>query len=125
MSDRVAVVAGAGGPLGRAVAEKLASAGFTVVGIDRNEDELRGLPDSIRRVPGDPADPAVSKALLDRVVAEAGAPDVLVNTIGTFVMGDALSATPDQVRLMMDVNAGAALWLTQAVVPYMRQRGSG
>jgi len=125
MSDRVAVVAGAGGPLGRAVAVKLVSEGFAVVGIDRNEDELRGLSDGIRRVPGDPADPAVSKTLLDRVVAESGAPDVLVNTIGTFTMGDVLSATPDQVRLMMDVNAGAALWLTQAVVPYMRQRGSG
>jgi NAD(P)-dependent dehydrogenase (short-subunit alcohol dehydrogenase family) len=125
MSDRVAIVAGAGGPLGRETAVKLAAAGFTVVGIDRNEDGLRELPDGIRRLPGDTTDPAVPKALVDRVVAEVGAPDVLVNTIGTFVLGDALSATPDELRLMMDVNAGAALWLTQAVVPYMRERGSG
>ena len=125
MSDRVAIVAGAGGPLGRAAAVKLAAAGFTVVGVDRNEDGLRELPDGIRQVPGDTTDPAVPKALIDRVVAEVGAPDVLVNTIGTFVMGDALSATPDELRLMMDVNAGAALWLTQAVVPHMRERGSG
>jgi NAD(P)-dependent dehydrogenase (short-subunit alcohol dehydrogenase family) len=125
MSDRVAIVAGAGGPLGRAAAVKLAAAGFTVVGVDRNEDGLRELPDGIRQVPGDTTDPAVPKALIDRVVAEVGAPDVLVNTIGAFVMGDALSATPDELRLMMDVNAGAALWLTQAVVPHMRERGSG
>ena len=26
---------------------------------------------------------------------------------------------------MIDVNVGAALWLTQAVVPYLRDRGSG
>ena len=26
---------------------------------------------------------------------------------------------------MIDVNAGAALWLTQAVAPYMRDRGTG
>jgi NAD(P)-dependent dehydrogenase (short-subunit alcohol dehydrogenase family) len=26
---------------------------------------------------------------------------------------------------MIDVNVGAALWLTQAVVPYLRERGSG
>ena len=53
MSDRVAIVAGAGGPLGQAVAAKLATAGFTVVGIDRNEDGLRELPDGIHQVPGD------------------------------------------------------------------------
>jgi NAD(P)-dependent dehydrogenase (short-subunit alcohol dehydrogenase family) len=34
MSERVAIVAGAGGELGRATAEKLAAAGFTVVGVD-------------------------------------------------------------------------------------------
>ena len=125
MSDRVAIVAGAGGSLGRAVAVKLAAAGFTVVGIDRNEDGLRELPDGIHQVPGDATDPAAPKELVDRVVAEVGTPDVLVNTIGAFVLGDALSATPDDLRLMMDVNAGAALWLTQAVAPHMRERGSG
>jgi len=50
---------------------------------------------------------------------------VLVNTIGMFHLGDALTATPEDLRLMIDVNVGAALWLTQAVVPYLRDRGSG
>src|SRR5882724_3983374 len=118
MSDRVAIVAGAGGALGRAVAVRLAAAGFTVVGIDRNEDGLRGLPEGIVQALGDTTDPAVPKGLVDRLVAEVGPPDVLVNTIGAFVPGDALSVTPDELRLMVDVNAGAALWLTQAVVPH-------
>ena len=125
MSDRVAVVTGAGGALGRAVAVKLAGAGFTVVGVDRNEAGLGELPEGVRRLPGDATDPAVPKALVDRVVAEVGPPDVLVNTIGAFALGDALSATPDELRLMMDVNLGTALWLTQAVAPHMRERGSG
>jgi NAD(P)-dependent dehydrogenase (short-subunit alcohol dehydrogenase family) len=104
---------------------KLAATGFTVAGIDRNEAGLRDLPDGIHQVPGDPTDPAVAKGLVDRIATEVGPPDVLVNTIGAFAPGDALSATPDQLRLMVDVNAGAALWLTQAVVPHMRERGSG
>ena len=33
--------------------------------------------------------------------------------------------TQDDLRQMIDINAGAALWLTQAVVPYLRERGSG
>jgi NAD(P)-dependent dehydrogenase (short-subunit alcohol dehydrogenase family) len=48
---------------------------------------------------------------------------VLVNTIGTYHLGEALTATPEDLRLMIDVNVGAALWLTQAVVPYLRERG--
>jgi NAD(P)-dependent dehydrogenase (short-subunit alcohol dehydrogenase family) len=36
-----------------------------------------------------------------------------------------LTTTPDQLRLMIDVNLGAALWLSQAVAPYMQRTGSG
>jgi NAD(P)-dependent dehydrogenase (short-subunit alcohol dehydrogenase family) len=125
MSERVAILAGAGGELGRATAQKLAAAGFTVVGIDRNEEGLKELPDGIRYGVGDPTDPAVARSLVERIAVEFGPPEVLVNTIGTYHLGEALDATPEDLRLMIDVNAGAALWLTQAVAPYMRERGSG
>ena len=122
MSERVAIVAGAGGELGRATAEKLAAAGFTVAGVDRNQEALKELPDGIRR---DPADPAAARSVVDRIAAEVGPPEVLVNTIGTYRLGEALTAMPEDLRLMIDVNVGPALWLTQAVVPYLRDRGSG
>jgi NAD(P)-dependent dehydrogenase (short-subunit alcohol dehydrogenase family) len=118
-------VVGAGGELGRVTAQKLASARFTVVGVDRNADGLKELPDGIRAEVGDATDPAVAKELVDRIAAEVGPPEVLVNALGTYHLGDALDATPADLRLMIDVNAGAALWLTQAVVPYMRDRGAG
>jgi NAD(P)-dependent dehydrogenase (short-subunit alcohol dehydrogenase family) len=125
MSERVAIVVGAGGELGRATAEKLATAGLTVVGVDRSEEGLKELPGGIRYEAGDATDPAVARSLVDRIAVEVGPPEVLVNTIGTYHLGDALAATPEDLRLMIDVNAGAALWLTQAVAPYMRERGSG
>jgi NAD(P)-dependent dehydrogenase (short-subunit alcohol dehydrogenase family) len=123
--QRVAILAGAGGELGRVTAQRLAAAGFTVVGIDRNEDGLKELPDGIRYEVGDPTDPAVARSLVDRIAVDFGPPEVLVNTVGTYHLGDALEATPEDLRLMIDVNAGTALWLTQAVVPYMRDRGIG
>ena len=83
MSERVAIVVGAGGELGRATAEKLTAAGFTVVGVDRSEEGLKELPDGIRREAGDPTDQASAKSVIDRIAAEVGPPEVLVNTIGT------------------------------------------
>src|SRR5258708_26304730 len=125
MSERVAIVAGAGGELGRATAEKLAAAGFTVAGVDRNQEALKELPDGIRHEAADPADPAAARSVVDRIAAEVGPPEVLVNTIGTYRLGEALTATPEDPRLIIDVNVGAALWLNQPVVPYLRERGSG
>ena len=123
--ERVAIVVGAGGELGRATAKALAAAGYTVVGVDRNEQGLKELPDGIRREVGDATDPAAAKSLIDQIAAEVGPPEVLVNTIGTFLLGEAVAATPEDLRVMMDVNLGAALWLSKAVEPYMRERGKG
>jgi NAD(P)-dependent dehydrogenase (short-subunit alcohol dehydrogenase family) len=124
MSERVAVVVGAG-EVGRATAVLLAGAGFTVAVVDRTGRALEELPEGIRREVGDSTDPAAAKAVIDRIAAEVGPPEVLVNTIGTFRLGEAVAATPEDLRVMMDINLGAALWLSQAVEPYMRQRGSG
>ena len=124
MSERVAIVVGAGGELGRTTAEKLAAVGFTTVGVDRSEEAMKELPDGIRREAADPTDPAAARSVVDRIAAEVGPPEVLVNTIGTYHLGEALAATPEDLRLMIEVNVGTALWLTQAVVPYLRERGS-
>jgi NAD(P)-dependent dehydrogenase (short-subunit alcohol dehydrogenase family) len=125
MGAHVAIVAGAGGALGRATTATLAASGLTVVAVDRNERALRELPDGARAEVADPADPAAAKSLIDRIVGQVGPPDVLVNTIGTFRPGDALEATPETLQLMIDVNLGPALWLSQAVAPHMQQQGSG
>jgi len=125
MGAQVAIVAGAGGALGRATAATLAASGLTVVAVDRNERALRELPDGARTEVADATDPTAVKGLIDRIAGEVGPPDVLVNTLGTFRPGDALAATPETLRLMIDVNLGPALWLSQAVAPYMQQRGSG
>jgi NAD(P)-dependent dehydrogenase (short-subunit alcohol dehydrogenase family) len=125
MSARVAIVAGAGGALGHATTVTLAAGGLTVVAVDRNEHALRELPDGVRREVADTTDPAAAARLIDRIAGEVGPPDVLVNTIGAFRPGDALAATPDTLRLMIDVNLGTALWLSQAVAPHMQRKGSG
>jgi NAD(P)-dependent dehydrogenase (short-subunit alcohol dehydrogenase family) len=125
MSSRIAIVAGAGSGLGQSTALALHGAGLTVVAIDRNEAGLTQLPNEVRREVADATDPAVPGPLVDRIAAQIGPPDILVNTIGAFELGDALTVTAQNLKQLMDVNLGAALWLTQAVVPYMQQKGSG
>src|SRR5256885_15089674 len=94
MSERVAIVAGAGGELGRATAEKLAAAGFTVAGVDRSEERLKELPDGIRREAADPTDPAAAPSVVDRIAVEVGPPAALGNTIRPYPPGEAPPATP-------------------------------
>jgi len=125
MTTPIAIVAGAGTGLGQATAITLAAAGLTVVAVDRDEVKLKELPDGIHAEVADATDPNVAKPLVDRIVAKHGPPAVLVNTIGTYAQGDALSTTPETFQAMVDVNVGPALWLTQAVAPYMQESGSG
>ncbi len=125
MSATVAIVAGGGGPLGHETAVALAADGLTVVAVDRSESALSDLPEDIRREVADATGPAEAARLIDRIAGEVGSPDVLVNTIGAFRPEDVLATTPEMLRLMLDVNLGPALWLTQAMAPHMRQQGSG
>jgi NAD(P)-dependent dehydrogenase (short-subunit alcohol dehydrogenase family) len=125
MSAKVAMVAGGGGSLGRATAVNLAARGLTVVAVDRNEQALGQLPDNIVREVSDTTDPNAARSLVDRIAAQVGPPGILVNTIGTFGLGDALSATPADLQRMVDINLGTALWLSQAVAPHMQRAGAG
>jgi NAD(P)-dependent dehydrogenase (short-subunit alcohol dehydrogenase family) len=125
MGEAIAVVAGAGTGLGRATALRLARSGTVVVAVDRNKDHLAGLPDDVHREIADATDPSVPKPLIERIAKEIGYPNILVNTIGAYGIGDALATTPEALTQMVSVNLGPAFWLTQAVAPYMTERGSG
>lgn len=125
MSTPIAMVVGAGTGLGQATAVTLHQDGLTVVAVDRSEAGLKQLPDEIHREVADATDPSVAGPLVNRIAAEVGPPDILVNTIGAFEVGDALSVTAQSLRQLIEVNLGAALWLTQAVVPHMQEKGSG
>jgi NAD(P)-dependent dehydrogenase (short-subunit alcohol dehydrogenase family) len=87
---RVAVVTGAGSGIGRAVARRLAGAGYVVAlagrGGEALEATLARLPaqPGAFAVPTDVGDPRSVEALFDLVARRAGRLDVLVNNAGTF-----------------------------------------
>ena len=67
MGAKVAIVAGGGGPTGRATAMALAASGLSVVAVDRSEAGLGDLPDGVRPEVADTTDPAVTADLVDRI----------------------------------------------------------
>jgi NAD(P)-dependent dehydrogenase (short-subunit alcohol dehydrogenase family) len=74
---------------------KLVSDGYTVVAVDRDKDRLDGLQGGVHREVADSSDPTVPAPLMKSVVKKVGPPIGLVNTLGTFVPGDALTTTSD------------------------------
>src|SRR5690606_4855287 len=94
--DEVAVITGAASGIGRAAATRCAKAGMRILLVDVNETKLVARRDAPAEIVGlsrlyceraDVSDFAAMRALAERVVAEWGAPSLLMNNAAGFVAG--------------------------------------
>ncbi|MET7332095.1 SDR family NAD(P)-dependent oxidoreductase [Nonomuraea sp. NPDC005650] len=126
---RVWFITGASRGLGRAFAEAALAAGERVVAGARNVEPLSDLcqkyPDTFVRMPLDVSDRAAVREGVDRAVAAFGRLDIVVNNAGGLLFGMVEEATEEQIRAHFDVNFFGAIWVAQAVVPHLREQGSG
>lgn len=134
MKDQRILVTGASSGIGRELARQLAARGALVGIAARREDRLRDLADEIEAAGGSrpsilPADlsrPGGASDLAARALAELGAVDVLVNNAGTSLHGlQWIAGAGEEARELFETNYWAPLALTRALVPSMRERGSG
>jgi len=118
---RSCAVGPSGGPLLRATAPQTLIR-QTAYGGSRRRD--RGWPaETPRRHPARVADTPIPRSryrLVGPARGEIGPRAVLVNTIGTFRQGDALSTTPEGAAAQVDVNLGPAAGGYSAVGPHMK-----
>jgi short-subunit dehydrogenase len=126
LSGRRALLTGATGGLGRAIAGALAQRGAIVALSGRNAEALEALAAELpgeghRALPSDLAEPGAAVAL----AAEAGALDVLVANAGLPGAGRMEDFTAEQVARALRVNLEAPMLLAQALYPAMLARGSG
>ena len=136
LKDKVAIVTGAGGGIGRAYARGLAEAGASVVLADIAIDAARAATADLERdgyaalaVEVDVTDEASVAAMADATVERFGTVDVLVNNAGLMaeVMDKGgLTTIPMEVwHQTLAVNLTGPLLCTRAVVPVMKEKGYG
>jgi len=118
MTQRIALITGAAGGLGRAFAAALAQAGYALVLTDRVGFDA---PAGARVILADLADPAE----VARLAAEAGAVDILVNNAAFMPLVPFAALTSDVWRKIQAVNVEAPFLLAQALCPGMAARGFG
>jgi NAD(P)-dependent dehydrogenase (short-subunit alcohol dehydrogenase family) len=141
-SQRVAIVTGAAGGIGRAMVQGLLSAGIRVAGVDRDREPLEALTASAREqgkaaelltIATDLTDDSAADAITKATRGKFGRIDILVNNAGIgpgAIRPDSWQRplkfweiTPDQWRRFVAVHTTAPLTLTNAVVSeMMRQR---
>jgi short-subunit dehydrogenase len=129
LSGRRALLTGATGGLGRAIAEALAGAGATVLLSARKQDALEELAASLPGsghvvLPADLGDPNAA-AELAAAASAAGPVDVLVANAGLPGAGWLPDFSEDEVGRTLRVNLEAPMLLARALFPPMVERGSG
>ena len=134
LADRVAVVTGGGGGIGRGICRRLVTEGAMVVVNDIDSDllaeteaELQAVGGLIRPVPGDIREQTTVESLVGaaRAVAD-GRIDVLVNNVGDFrPNGMFLKSGPEDWDALYALNLGHVFACTRAIAPAMTERSSG
>jgi 3-hydroxybutyrate dehydrogenase len=127
MSERVAIVTGAGSGIGKASAEALASAGYRVVVADLASGQGAAVAEQIGGlfVGGDLAQREACRQLVNTALAEYGRVDVLVNNAG-FQHIDAIADFPeDRWDTMLALMLTAPFLLTKYVWPSMQANSWG
>jgi 2-hydroxycyclohexanecarboxyl-CoA dehydrogenase len=124
-----AIVTGAGGAIGRAVASRLAREGRPVLLVDRAEpvasvrDELRERGATAETCVVDLADPNAPLAVRDAVDRLGGA-SVLINNAGITRDGRVLDMSTEDFRLVVRINLVAALRLAASIAPHLADGGA-
>ncbi|HUK88312.1 MAG TPA: SDR family oxidoreductase [Terriglobales bacterium] len=134
MSDKVAVVTGSSSGIGLLATVELARRGFRVVATMRRLERRQKLDEAaaaakvsdrldLRRL--DVTEFASLPPAVEAMVRDHGRLDVLVNNAGFSTGGFCEDMLLDEIRTQFETNFFGAVAMTQAVLPTMRQQGSG
>jgi 3-oxoacyl-[acyl-carrier protein] reductase len=133
LEGRVAVITGAGGEIGRAIATRLAAMGSAVVVNHRDSSDaeaarltaaaVQATESASALVEADISDPAAVRRLFDTAVAEFGRLDILVNNAGVGVFGPVAGLTDDDFERAVAVNLRGVFLACREAAPRLADGG--
>ncbi|HTC94670.1 MAG TPA: SDR family NAD(P)-dependent oxidoreductase [Terriglobales bacterium] len=131
-SDKLALIAGGTGGLGRAVTLGFLEEGAKVVVTYQKQEEFDAVKNaagsngpSLEGRPVDVTDEAAVRQLIESIVARHNRLDVLVNSVGSFAVGKLWELDTKVFDLMLALNVRSGYVLARAVTPVMLKQKSG
>ena len=133
LSGRVALVTGGSKGLGQAMAAGLASAGADLFLVSRNLAEAEAAALQIAEEFGvkavgfeaDVTKETDAEAMVAAALERFGQVDILVNNAGVNVRGAIDEVSPEDFKYVQNVNVNGVWLASRAVLPHMKERGSG
>ncbi len=129
LEGKVAVITGAAGGIGRAMAERMAGEGAAVVAADVSDEAGRALATDVGGiyVRTDVTDPSAVGALYDTAVAEFGGIDICCNNAGISPPDDdsILETELDAWKRVQEVNLTSVYLCCKYAIPHLLERGGG
>jgi NAD(P)-dependent dehydrogenase (short-subunit alcohol dehydrogenase family) len=133
VDGKVALVIGGAGDIGKAIAEALSGAGANVVISSRKQENLDNAAAEITANTGGKVAGIAAhlgkldqiKELVEKVKAEFGRIDILVNSSGASFMVDMVDAEEWQWDAVMNVNLKGPFFLAKEIAPMMKEQGGG
>ncbi|HEY2260403.1 MAG TPA: SDR family oxidoreductase [Solirubrobacteraceae bacterium] len=128
LGDRVCVITGGSGGIGRATARRLAAEGASVLLVGRDEDRLADAArqcDRAQWLAIDVTDPDIGQRVVDECRERFGRLDVLVNSAGMSSFKPLPELDDDDYQAHWELHVMAPLRLMRAAVPVMVDRGWG
>jgi NAD(P)-dependent dehydrogenase (short-subunit alcohol dehydrogenase family) len=125
LEDKVVIITGASGGLGRSVTQAFLDTGATVVGVSRSVDSSITHPRFVAEA-ADLGSWDATRTVVDSIAARFGRIDVLAHLTGGFAGGASVAETEEDVwDRMLTMNLRTAVHATRAVIPHMRKANSG
>ncbi len=133
MHQRVVLITGGGQGLGKAMAQALAQAGAALVVTSREEAKAQAAAQELQAIGGqrclglscDVTQPQQVQAVVERVLAEWGQIDVLINNAGVNIRGPIEELTLEQFLQVQQTNVVGTWLFCRAVGPHIKARRAG